>query len=176
MTSCLTCGAGRGVECRCVANGRDDRYDLIAAIDTRDGQLRVQLVRHAGWDSLDLREWSRSSDGDLHATRRGVRMTLAQGHRIASAIDQAIVEQSHGEDAILLVPTRIGLGFMLTMPEMQLGPNERVFGHPGMGGSLGFADPDAKVGFGYVMNKMLLPPDLIDPRWPPLIDALYESL
>jgi CubicO group peptidase (beta-lactamase class C family) len=74
------------------------------------------------------------------------------------------------------MPTRIGLGFMLTMPEMQLGPNERVFGHPGMGGSLGFADPDAGVGFGYVMNRMLLPPDLIDPRWPPLIDALYESL
>ncbi len=92
------------------------------------------------------------------------------------AIDQAIVEQSYGEDAILLLPTRIGLGFMLTMPEMQLGPNERVFGHPGMGGSIGFADPDARVGFGYVMNKMLLPPDLIDPRWPSLIDALYDSL
>jgi CubicO group peptidase (beta-lactamase class C family) len=74
------------------------------------------------------------------------------------------------------MPTRIGLGFMLTMPEMPLGPNERVFGHPGMGGSLGFADPDAKVGFGYVMNRMLLPPEMFDPRWPPLIDAIYASL
>lgn len=73
-------------------------------------------------------------------------------------------------------PTRFGLGFILTMPDARLGPNPRTFGHPGMGGSLGFADPDAKVGFGYVMNKMIATPDLIDPRWPSLIDAVYASL
>jgi CubicO group peptidase (beta-lactamase class C family) len=28
------------------------------------------------------------------------------------------------------------------------------FGHPGAGGSLGFADPESGVGFGYVMNQM----------------------
>ena len=28
------------------------------------------------------------------------------------------------------------------------------FGHAGAGGSLGYADPDAKVGYGYVMNQM----------------------
>jgi CubicO group peptidase (beta-lactamase class C family) len=136
----------------------------------------------------NTREWraaeipSANGHGDARALAR-VYGALARGGeldgvRVLSqpAIDGAIVEQSYGEDAVLMMPTRIGLGFMLTMPEMQLGPNERVFGHPGMGGSLGFADPDAGVGFGYVMNKMLLPPDLIDPRWPPLIDALYESL
>ena len=30
----------------------------------------------------------------------------------------------------------------------------RSFGHAGAGGSLGYADPDAKVGYGYVMNQM----------------------
>ncbi len=101
------------------------------------------------------------------------------GLRVLSqqAIDRAIVEQSNGPDAVLAgLPTRIGLGFFLTMPESPLGPNERAFGHAGAGGSLGFADLDAKVGFGYVMNKMIATPDLIDPRWSSLIDAVYASL
>ncbi len=136
----------------------------------------------------NTREWRAAEipSANGHGTARALARVygaLARGGELDNvpvlsqpAIDRAIVEQSYGPDAVLLLPTRIGLGFMLTMPEMQLGPNERVFGHPGMGGSIGFADPDAKVGFGYVMNKMLLPPDLIDPRWPPLIDALYDSL
>ena len=41
--------------------------------------------------------------------------------------------------------------------------------------SLGFADPDAKVGFGYVMNRMG-PHILVDPRATALIDAVYASL
>ena len=49
------------------------------------------------------------------------------------------------------------------------------FGHPGAGGSLGFADPDARVGFGYVMNRMG-PHILLDPRAVALIDAVYGSL
>ncbi len=33
-------------------------------------------------------------------------------------------------------------------------PNPESFGHAGMGGSLGWADPVANVALGYVMNKM----------------------
>ena len=51
----------------------------------------------------------------------------------------------------------------------------RVFGHPGAGGSLGFADPDARIGFGYVMNRMG-PYILLDPRAIALVDALYSCL
>jgi CubicO group peptidase (beta-lactamase class C family) len=49
------------------------------------------------------------------------------------------------------------------------------FGHPGAGGSLGFADPEVRVGFGYAMNKMG-PYILIDPRARALIEAVYASL
>jgi CubicO group peptidase (beta-lactamase class C family) len=45
----------------------------------------------------------------------------------------------------------MSLGFWRACPPMPLvGPVS--FGHPGSGGSGGFADPDAGVGFGYVMN------------------------
>ena len=58
-----------------------------------------------------------------------------------------------GNDLVLQRPTRFGLGFQLTMPERPLGPSPRAFGHFGAGGSLGFADPEAHVAFGYAMNQ-----------------------
>lgn len=64
-------------------------------------------------------------------------------------------EQASGPDAILgQMPMRYGLGFMLRTDFMPLSPSENAFGHPGAGGSIGMADPDAGVGFGFVMNKM----------------------
>jgi len=67
------------------------------------------------------------------------------------------------------------LGFMMSQPDAALGPNPHSFGHPGAGGSLGFADSDAKVGFGYTMNQMAAG-ILIDPRATALIAAAYESM
>jgi CubicO group peptidase (beta-lactamase class C family) len=104
-----------------------------------------------------------------------------------ATIDAAIVEQSSGPDAILPFPTRFGLGFMLTMPEpagtsgtgipLTFGPNPRAFGHPGAGGSIGFADPDGRIGFGYVMNQYQTgTPRNPDLRWVTLVEAAYKSL
>ncbi len=62
-------------------------------------------------------------------------------------------QQVDGDDVVLQRHTRFGLGFQLTMPERPLGPSPRAFGHFGAGGSLGFADPDARVAFGYAMNQ-----------------------
>lgn len=73
----------------------------------------------------------------------------------APSIERAIEEQAFGPDAVLGgMPMRFGLGFMLRQDFMPLSPSPRAFGHPGAGGSIGMADPDAKVGFGYTMNKM----------------------
>lgn len=89
-------------------------------------------------------------------------------------VDDALVEQSSGPDEVLMVPTRFGSGFFLNGDFAPL-LSERSFGHAGAGGSLGFADADAQVGFGYVMNKMQT--NLSgDPRTLTLIKAVRESL
>ena len=46
----------------------------------------------------------------------------------------------------------MSLGFWRSCPPMpMIGP--KSFGHPGSGGSIGFGDPDAEVGFGYAPNR-----------------------
>ena len=83
----------------------------------------------------------------------------------------AVQEQVEGPDAVILVPTRFGSGFMLA-PTLSPGCAESCFGHPGAGGSLGFADPKARIAFGYVMNQMQLgmTPDA---RAQSLVEAVY---
>jgi len=109
---------------------------------------------------------------------------LARGGDLdgAHVLDPAAIarlrgEQSRGPDLVLQVDTRFGLGVMLPQPraDARFGPSANAFGHPGAGGALGFADPDGRIGFGYVPNR-LGPHILVDPRATALIDAVYEGL
>jgi CubicO group peptidase (beta-lactamase class C family) len=122
---------------------------------------------------------------NAHATARSIARLYGalacggeqDGVRVLSgeSIARGRTERSRGMDAVLGVSTRFGLGFMLPQPEARFGPSVSTFGHPGAGGSIGFADPEARVGFAYVMNRMggsLL----LDPRAAALIDAVYTSL
>ncbi|MGW5675446.1 serine hydrolase domain-containing protein [Streptomyces sp. NPDC003860] len=86
----------------------------------------------------------------------------------------ARTEESAGLDRVLVVPTRYGLGYMLHGPAAPLlGPGS--FGHPGRGGSLGFADPESGVAFGYVTNG-LRKGVTADPRAQALIRAVRSAL
>lgn len=82
--------------------------------------------------------------------------------------------QSEGPCPVLAENVAFGLGFIPTSERRPFGPNPRSFGHFGTGGAVGFGDPDAGVGFGYVMNHVI-------PRWQStrnrsLIDAFYACL
>ena len=91
-------------------------------------------------------------------------------------IARANTEQAAGLDAVLApLHSRFGLGFMMTQPMIPFGPNARSFGHPGAGGSIAFADPDARLGFAYTMNQMQTGLGG-DARGFALIAALYAAL
>jgi CubicO group peptidase (beta-lactamase class C family) len=87
------------------------------------------------------------------------------------------------EDATLAIPTRFTLGYMKSMDNRKL-PNadacsvimsDAAFGHVGAGGSLGFADPECRMSFGYSMNRMGLG-ILMNDRGQSLVDAAYRAL
>jgi CubicO group peptidase (beta-lactamase class C family) len=78
-------------------------------------------------------------------------------------------------DEVLGIPSYFSLGFLRPGPEFSFGSSLRAFGSPGAGGSFAFADPDARLGYAYVMNKM----DFYlsdDPREKALRDALYRAM
>lgn len=87
------------------------------------------------------------------------------------------------EDATLMIPTRFSLGFMKSTDNRKLENadacsailTEAAFGHVGAGGSIGFADPECGLSFGYAMNKMGLG-ILLNDRGQSLVDAAYRSL
>jgi CubicO group peptidase (beta-lactamase class C family) len=77
-------------------------------------------------------------------------------------------------DECLKAPVQFSLGFMKPSPVWPFG-SPRSFGSPGSGGSLGFADPDTKVGYAYVTSQMGTTLTG-DPRDVALRDALYSVL
>jgi CubicO group peptidase (beta-lactamase class C family) len=91
-----------------------------------------------------------------------------------ATMNLARTQRVMGDDLTLLVPSRFGAGYWLhdtSTPMIQDGS----FGHPGAGGSLGYANPELGIGYGYVMNRM--GPEVTgDPRTIVLNDAVLTSL
>jgi CubicO group peptidase (beta-lactamase class C family) len=156
----------------------DDQLMELNAYFNPTGLSGAGVVNTRQWRAAEIP----STNG--HASARGVARVydaLAAGGvadkvRVvdSEALAAAAVEQVYGEDRILHRPSRYGLGFQLTQDERPLGPNPGAFGHFGVGGSLGFCDPDAGVAFGYVMNDM--GPRWQNPRNRALINSVYESI
>jgi CubicO group peptidase (beta-lactamase class C family) len=89
-------------------------------------------------------------------------------------LEDACREQASGPDQVILRETTYASGFMLP-PNLAPGVGERAFGHPGAGGSMGFADPERELAFAYVTNTMRFDPEG-DPRTDALLSALYKTI
>jgi CubicO group peptidase (beta-lactamase class C family) len=93
------------------------------------------------------------------------------------------VSSATSVDAVLLVPSRFSLGFVKSLDNRHLPIGDRegvllseeAFGHLGMGGSIGFADPVARMSFGYTMNRQGIGLG-INARGQSLVDAVYRAL
>lgn len=70
------------------------------------------------------------------------------------ALSAPPIPATHGfYDECMMGDVRFSLGFMKSSPSWPFG-NEGSFGAPGSGGSLGFADPKAGIGYAYVTSQM----------------------
>ncbi|MET7637469.1 serine hydrolase domain-containing protein [Streptomyces sp. NPDC005438] len=91
-----------------------------------------------------------------------------------ATLTQARSLESQGPDRVLVVNTRFGLGYMLHAPGSPMwGPGS--FGHPGRGGSLGFADPESGLALSYV-TAALQKSVTSDPRAQAVLAALRRVL
>ena len=115
-----------------------------------------------------------ANGGELNGVKLVDAQTLSRMGEVAMATN---------EDATLLIRSRFGLGFMKSMDNrrMRNGATDSAvlssaaFGHVGAGGSIGFADPDLGMSFGYAMTKMGAS-ILLNERGQSLVDADYRSL
>jgi CubicO group peptidase (beta-lactamase class C family) len=192
-----------GIDCHIgLAAEHDSRVAEFIPIPPGQPDFEQELLKNAGpmvqkamnnpphtVADMNTRAWRGAEipAGNAHTTARALARVYGalacggevDGVRVLSpaSIERARTEQASGPDAVLFGwPTRFGLGFSLPPQGAGIGSSSAAaFGFPGAGGSIGFADPDTRVGFGYVMNQMQggIPPD---PRALRLIDALYTSL
>jgi CubicO group peptidase (beta-lactamase class C family) len=99
-----------------------------------------------------------------------------EGRRVLpqSSIAESTREVFYGVDMNMGKALGWGAGGFFVRNEWRwFGPNSEAFGHSGWGGSLGFADPKARISVGYVPNQM--DTNLQgDPRSMRLIAALYD--
>lgn len=117
------------------------------------------------------------SNGRSLARMYGATVSDVDGCRLLTdaTVDRARAEQVSGRDRTLVLPTRFGTGFMLPGPALPM-LSADSFGHSGLGGALGFADPRYRVGFGYVENQLLATAGTGDPRTRGVIAAVAEAI
>lgn len=182
------CGLPTDEQARCadVIWALGDTAPVVDVAGLSGDDLMVQLgyFNPPGYSSVGVvntPEWRAAQvpSTNTHATATGVARVYAAllepGRLLSpSLLAEATRPQSEGYCPVLGEDVTFGLGFKPTTPRRPFGPNPSAFGHFGTGGAVGFADPDARVAFGYAMNHVI-------PRWQSrrnraLVDALYDCL
>lgn len=109
--------------------------------------------------------------GEVDVDGRGIRL-LDDATR-SSATSPAT--RPGARDAVLGAGTAFSQGGYMLACEAVAYRRAQAFGHPGAGGSVGFADPDSGLAFSYVMNAMGAAL-MVDPRAEALVAAAYEAI
>ena len=160
--------------------------------DDRDSMQRLSLTNTGGYN-YNAKETYRAQLGaiggitDARSLAKMLTPLAQNNEKLLSKDTVKKLSESNVKtniDKMLLFPTIFSNGFMLNMDNRKtfegeggsfiIGPN--AFGHVGYGGSSAtFADPDSKISFGYLTNR-LGGEYLINQRAQSLIDATYKSI
>ncbi len=138
------------------------RPDWANREDWRDGQVPA-ANGHASADGLARVYGALANDGVLGEIRLLSKETIS---------DLRKPRWQTGDR--MLGPRAWAAGMALNVTGIW-GPNPATFGHSGWGGSFGCADPDARIGIGYVMNRMS-GKVADDPRAQALCSAIFKCL
>jgi CubicO group peptidase (beta-lactamase class C family) len=151
-----------------VAHVIPPKMDLSAE---QQAAMSEMAVRTLGSPALDAAvsatiPWRRAEipAAGGHANARGVATVHtpmacggeANGVRLLSAkgIEPVFDEQTYGQDLVLPIVVRHGIGFGLPSPEVPITPSERACFWGGWGGSVVLIDLDQRMSFAYMMTKM----------------------
>jgi CubicO group peptidase (beta-lactamase class C family) len=173
-------------------NQRPEEQEFMAAFSDSSSLTRRAFASLRGLNATadlnrpEARRLGQPAFGGLASARGLARFyhALATGgggvfsEPIRAAAETTLVD---GPDLVLRLPTAFSAGFQKDPLGLEgrkrrhhYGPSPRAFGHPGAGGSLAFADPDHRIGFGYVMN-LVAPGVMPGERALSLVRALYQT-
>jgi CubicO group peptidase (beta-lactamase class C family) len=141
---------------------------------------QFDVINSATWRECEL------SSANGHGTARAIARlygTLARGGemdgiRVLSkeGLERMTTEQHCLSEVMMGRSYHQALGLVLNTPSVVwMGPNPRAFGHQGIGGSIGMADRDAKLGFCFGVNKWHSRHDN-GPRARRVLEAIYKCL
>lgn len=169
--------------------GEDPMAQIMAAFLGPDTDLGRALFAPGGsladadiWNSRAMHAAEVPAANGVGDARSIARMYAAcigevDGIRVLTPeqLGTATTQRTSGPNRVLMgLDIQFGLGFMLHSSLIALG-GDKSFGHFGAGGSVGWADPEADLAFGYVMNRM----DMGmagDTRSYDLINACYDAI
>jgi CubicO group peptidase (beta-lactamase class C family) len=141
---------------------------MLASMNPRSAIFRALMVNPGSWVSLDPeRIYARNLEvpsgggvGTARAMARAYSVFATGGRELGlrqetlRALRAPAVPAAHGfYDEGVKGEVQFSLGFMKTCPSWPFG-HEGAFGAPGAGGSLAFADPETRMAYAYVTNRM----------------------
>jgi CubicO group peptidase (beta-lactamase class C family) len=148
----------RGFPLRLLAGMFSRRSNIYRALGVNPGSEVVHDPQHVY--RRDFEVPAGGGVGTARAIARAYSVFATGGHELQlrpetlQALSAPPVAPAQGFlDQCVWLDWRFSLGFLRPSPSWPLG-SASSFGSPGSGGSLGFADPQAAIGYGYVTSQM----------------------